>query len=127
MGRTAWLLGATLVAAGLFLLACLAGYAIRPQILDPLLNLVMAVTASPAAWASRLNVAIALAAAGVLMGACGVLIMQRQAERLRREAMKRGDRLRRVHLYRADARREPFIGQVPQPEKNALVGRRAAR
>ncbi len=127
MGRTAWLLGAALVAAGLFLLACLAGYAIRPQILDPLLNLVMAFTALPAAWASRLNVAIALAAAGALIGSLGVLIVQRQTERLRREAMKRDDRLRRVHLYRADARREPFIGRAPQPEKNALVGRRAAR
>ena len=107
MTRLIWLFGAALVACGLLLLSALAGFVARPAIAAPLLELLSAL---PPAWRSPLHVAAALAASGVGLGALGVLITRRQAGRLRRERMREQDRLRRVHVYRAEARREPYIG-----------------
>jgi membrane protein implicated in regulation of membrane protease activity len=107
MTRTVWLIGVGLVVAGLFLLAFLAGFVVRPAIANPVLAWLPPL---PPAWLTTLNVAAAIALAAVALGGLGVLLARRQSELMRRERMRREDRLRRVHLYRDEARREPFLG-----------------
>lgn len=89
--RALWLVGMALAAAGFLLL------------LSPAALLV---------WAGEVRyAALAAALAGVTLGALGVFIVRRQAARIADEKRRAEDRLRRVHLYRDSARREPFIAR----------------
>jgi hypothetical protein len=91
MARALWLVGMVLAAAG-FVLA-----------LSPAALLV---------WAGEVRyAALAAALAGVTLGSLGVFIVRRQAARIAAEKRRAEDRLRRVHLYRDNARREPFIAR----------------
>lgn len=86
--RALWLVGMALAAAGLVLL------------LSPAALLI---------WAGESRyAAMAAALAGVTLGSLGILIVRRQAARIAAEKRRAEDRLRRVHLYRDGARREPL-------------------
>jgi hypothetical protein len=73
-----------------------------------------------------LHVATAAGLLSAALACVGALVARRQAERIREDRRRAADRLRRVHLYREDARREPFLGEA-HGESNPLAGRRAAR
>jgi hypothetical protein len=89
--RAFWLAGMALAAAGFVLL------------LSPAALLV---------WAGEVRyAAMAAALAGVTLGSLGVVVVRRQAARIAAEKRRAEDRLRRVHLYRDSARREPFIAR----------------
>lgn len=105
MARALWLAGMLLAAAGL---AVLAG----------------AIALAYLQLYATLPVAAGFAMLGVALGSLGVLLVRRQAERLRLERMRREDRLRRVRLYREAARQEPCLGEGGRREP--FIGRDAA-
>jgi hypothetical protein len=129
------LLGGTLIVAGSVMLAYLVALvlwqfsSLKSEVLGTTLRAVdqALLGLSPAlAWASSLQLAMGLAGLGVALGSLGVLMISRQAARLSEEKRSIEDRLRRVHVYRDDARREPFIGPDAQVHGRDAKERRVA-
>jgi len=128
--KAIWLFGAGLVGAGFVLLlyflvvvAWKVG-AFQSEVLGAVVrfmdqSLLFLFAALPLAPPSSLQVGMFLALVGVVLGSIGVLVVQRQAERMRLEKRRTEDRLRRVHLYRESARAEPFIGPASRERKRA--------
>ncbi|HEX6318501.1 MAG TPA: hypothetical protein VFZ84_06475 [Burkholderiales bacterium] len=128
--KTLWLFGTGLVGAGFVLLlyflvviAWKAG-AFRSEAVGAVVgfvdqSLIFLLPAPPLAAPTSLQVGMFLALVGVVLGSTGVLIAQRQAERISLEKRRAEDRLRRVHLYRQSARAEPFIGPAARERKRA--------
>ncbi|HEX2198215.1 MAG TPA: hypothetical protein VHG88_06295 [Burkholderiales bacterium] len=118
MARTAWLFSAALIALGFLSLLNLAAFVVWRfgGVNSPLLNATVEPTLDlvPLLDLAGLQVAFALAAAGVGLGFLGVLLARRVAARIDLEKQRAQDRLRRVHLYRESARVEPYLGQAPQ-------------
>ncbi len=124
--RTAWLFSAGLIALGLVFVLNLAAFVVWRfgGVQSPLLNATVEPTLHlvpliEPAGLTGLQVAMALALAGVVLGVLGVLLARRLAARIDVEKRRAQDRLRRVHLYRESARVEPYIGQAPQERKRA--------
>jgi len=128
--KAIWLFGTGLVGAGFVLLlyflvvvAWKVG-AFQSEVLGAVVrfmdqSLLFLFAALPLAPPSSLQVGMFLALVGVVLGSIGVLVVQRQAERIRLEKRRTEDRLRRVHLYRESARAEPFIGPASRERKRA--------
>ncbi len=129
------LFGGALVVAGFVMLAYLVTLliwqfgALKSEVLGATLRAVdqSLLGLSPAlAWASSLQLAMGLAVLGVALGSLGALVISRQAARISKEKRRIEDRLRRVHVYRDDARREPFIGPDAQVHGRDAKERRVA-
>ena len=128
--KAIWLFGTGLVGAGLVLLlyflvvvAWKVG-AFQSEVLAAVVrfmdqSLLFLLPALPLAPPTSLQVGMFLALVGVVLGSIGVLVVQRQADRMTLEKRREEDRLRRVHLYRASARAEPFIGPAARERKRA--------
>jgi len=128
--KAIWLFGAGLVGAGFVLLlyflvvvAWKVG-AFQSEVLGAVVrfmdqSLLFLFAALPLAPPSSLQVGMFLALVGVVLGSIGVLVVQRQADRMSLEKRRTEDRLRRVHLYRESARAEPFIGPASRERKRA--------
>jgi len=128
--KAIWLFGTGLVGAGfvllLYFLVVIAWKvgAFQSEVLGAVVrfmdqSLLFLFAALPLAPPSSLQVGMFLALVGVVLGSIGVLVVQRQAERMRLEKRRTEDRLRRVHLYRESARAEPFIGPASRERKRA--------
>lgn len=133
--RAVRLFGGALVVAGFVMLAYLVTLVVwqfgslQSEVLRTTLRAVdqSLLGLSPAlARASSLQLAMGLAVLGVALGSLGVLVISRQAARISNEKRRIEDRLRRVHVYRHDARREPFIGPDAQVHGRDPKERRVA-
>lgn len=128
--KAIWLFGTGLVGAGsvllLYFLVVIAWKvgAFQSEVLAAVVrfmdqSLLFLFAALPLAPPSSLQVGMFLALVGVVLGSIGVLVVQRQADRISLEKRRTEDRLRRVHLYRENARAEPFIGPASRERKRA--------
>lgn len=123
--RTVSLLGGALVFAGIALLLYLFAllffrYGAPDNVIlrlvleavdQSLLALATGITPGvPDAWLTSMNLAVAGAVLGAMLGWLGMFVASRQAARIEAERRRAADRLRRVHAYRDSARVEPFIG-----------------
>jgi len=128
--KAIWLFGTGLVGAGfvllLYFLVVIAWKvgAFQSEVLAAVVrfldqSLLFLFAALPLAPPSSLQIGMFLALVGVVLGSIGVLVVQRQADRMSLEKRQTEDRLRRVHLYRESARAEPFIGPASRERKRA--------
>ena len=124
--RAGWLFSAGLMALGVLAVLNLFAFVVWRfgGVQSPVLNVVVEpllelVALLPPTRLTALHAAAALALVGVALGLLGVLVARRQAARIGLEKQRAQDRLRRVHLYRDDGRREPFIGTGSRERKRA--------
>ncbi|MGH8668352.1 MAG: hypothetical protein ACREUN_00935 [Burkholderiales bacterium] len=143
--RTVWLFGIGLVLAGFLGLAYFVAHLVwqfgasgnevlgatlrfmdqsllRPGIVAPVVEWLPQI---PPALLTTLNIAMAVAVAGIGLAALGLFIAGWQDAMLDEERRQRENRLRRVQIYRDSGRVEPFIGPgahlQPQDAKERRV------